>query len=59
MITNIIVFSAIGFAALYFIAWLIRPDLRAWVERPKYKFQANVQSYDHARSNGSQGEKSA
>lgn len=50
MITNIIVFAAIGFAAVFFIAWLIRPDLRAWIERPKYRFQANVQSYDHIRA---------
>lgn len=59
MITNIIVFSAIGFAAVFFIAWLIRPDLRTWIERPKYKFQANVQSYDHMRSSDSKGDKSA
>lgn len=52
MITGVIVFSAIGFAAAFFVAWLLRPDLRAWIERPKYKFQANVQSYDHARCSG-------
>ena len=49
MITGVIVFSAVGFAAAFFVAWLVRPDLRAWIERPKYKFQANVQSYDHIR----------
>jgi hypothetical protein len=59
MITNIIVFSAIGFAVVFFIAWLIRPDLRAWIERPKYRFQANVQSYDHARRSGPKGGKPA
>ncbi|HEX4592627.1 MAG TPA: hypothetical protein VH157_00045 [Bryobacteraceae bacterium] len=59
MITNIIVFSAIGFAVALLVAWLIRPDLRAWIERPKYRFQANVQSYDHARSSGPKGDKSA
>ena len=52
MITGVIVFSAIGFAAAFFVAWLVRPDLRAWIERPKYKFQANVQSYDHVRCSG-------
>ena len=31
MITDIIVFSAIGFAVIFFIAWMIRPDLRAWI----------------------------
>ena len=59
MITGVIVFSAIGFAAAFFIAWLVRPDLRAWIERPKYKFQANVKNYDHARCRGPEGGKSA
>jgi hypothetical protein len=49
MITDIIVFSAIVFAIAFFAAWLARPDLRAWIERPKYRFQANVQNYDHTR----------
>ena len=52
MITNIIVFSAIVFALAFFAAWLARPDLRAWIERPKYRFQANVQNYDHVRREG-------
>jgi hypothetical protein len=55
MITGVIVFSAIGFAAAFFVAWLMRPDLRAWIERPKYKFQANVKNYDHARCSGPEG----
>jgi hypothetical protein len=59
MITNIIVFSAIALAVVFFIAWLIRPDLRVWIERPKYKFQSNVQSYDHVRCSGPKGDKSA
>ena len=59
MITDIIVGSAIGFAAAFFVAWLIRPDLRAWIERPKYRFQANVQSYDHARRRDPEGDQSA
>jgi hypothetical protein len=46
------VISAIVFAAGFFVAWLARPDLRAWIERPKYRFQANVQNYDHTRSRG-------
>ena len=46
MITDIIVFSAVGFGLLFFAAWLARPDLRRWIERPKYGFQASVQDYD-------------
>jgi hypothetical protein len=44
-----IVFAAIVCAAVFVAAWLMRPDLRAWIERPKYRFQANVQSYDQAQ----------
>jgi hypothetical protein len=46
---DLIVFASIAFAVLFFIAWLVRPDLRAWVERPKYRFQTNVQTYDQAQ----------
>jgi hypothetical protein len=45
-----IVLTAIVSAAVFVAAWLLRPDLRAWIERPKYRFQANVRSYDQARS---------
>jgi len=44
--TDAIVFSSIVFIGVFFIAWLLRPELRAWIEKPKYRFQANVQSYD-------------
>jgi hypothetical protein len=61
MITDIIVLSAIVFAAAFLAAWMARPDLRAWIERPKYRFQANVQRYDHAQcgESGAKGGKSA
>ena len=44
-----IVSITIVFAIVFIAAWLVRPDLRAWIERPKYRFQANVRSYDHAQ----------
>lgn len=50
MIIDIIVFSSIVFAVLFFAAWLALPNLRAWIERPKYRFQANVQSYDKVQA---------
>ena len=50
MIADIIVLSAIVFAVAFFVAWLARPNLRAWIERPKYRFQANLQSYDRIRA---------
>ena len=59
MIIDVIVFSSILFAVVFLAAWLAVPGLRAWIERPKYRFQANVQSYDHARRSGPKGDKSA
>ena len=47
---DVIVLTAIVCAAVFVVAWLVRPDLRAWIERPKYRFQANVRSYDQAQS---------
>jgi hypothetical protein len=46
---DLIVIAAAVFAVVFFLAWLARPDLRAWIERPKYGFQRNVQSYDQAK----------
>ena len=43
---DLIVGLAALFAVVFFAAWLLSPRLRAWVERPKYRFQANVRSYD-------------
>jgi len=45
-----IVITCIVCAAVFLAAWLVRPDLRAWIERPKYGFQANVRSYDQMQS---------
>jgi hypothetical protein len=58
MIVNLIVFLSILFALVFLVFWLFRPDLRAWIERPKYRFQANVRSYDQAqRALGQSGAK--
>jgi hypothetical protein len=51
MIIDAIVTFAAVFAVVFVAAWLARPDLRAWIERPKYRFQANVRSYDQAQGN--------
>ena len=56
MIENLIVFSALAFALIFFIAWLLSPRLRIWLERPKYRFQANVQDYDQGRDQSRKGD---
>ena len=47
---DLVVGLAVLFAILFFAVWLFSPRLRAWVERPKYRFQANVRSYDEVQS---------
>jgi hypothetical protein len=44
-----IVLLAVAFAVVFLVAWFVSPRLRAWVERPKYRFQADVRSYDEAQ----------
>ncbi len=34
------------FTFVFLAAWLISPRLRVWIERPKYRFLADVQTYD-------------
>jgi hypothetical protein len=45
-----IVLITILCAVIFFAAWLLRPNLRAWIERPKYRFQANVRTYDQEQT---------
>ncbi len=44
----IIVTLAGGFTVVFVAAWLVAPDLRAWLEAPKYGFQSAVRRYDRA-----------
>jgi hypothetical protein len=43
-----IVLLAAALAIAFVAAWSVSPRLRSWIERPKYRFQKNVQSYDEA-----------
>ena len=45
---DVIVLLALAFAIAFVIAWSVSPRLRAWIERPKYRFQENLRSYDEA-----------
>lgn len=47
---DVIVGLAVLFAVVFLAAWLLSPRLRVWVERPKYRFQADVRSYDQELS---------
>jgi hypothetical protein len=56
-VTDLIVFSSIVFIVVFFVVWAVRPDLRAWIEKPKYRFQANVRKYDQAQKAAEPGAK--
>ena len=49
MIANVIVFASLALALVFVAAWIIRPELRTWIERPKYQFQDAVRGYDRAQ----------
>jgi len=49
MIAEIIVLGSVGLAIVFTIAWLLRPDLRAWIERPNHRFQAELRQYDRVQ----------
>lgn len=50
MIADIVVGASLLFAAAFSIAWLLRRDLRSWIEEPKHRFQQSVQRYDRGRA---------
>lgn len=61
MIADIIVVASAAASVAFVVAWALRPDLRAWIERPKYHFLAAARGYDQAQptvgeSKGSQSE---
>ena len=55
MITWAIVVTSIALAVVFSVAWMLVPDLRAWVERPKHQFHDRLQQYDRDASPRSEG----
>jgi len=49
---NLIVALALLFAAGFFAAWALSPRLRAWIEKPNYRFQRDARAYDRDLSEG-------
>jgi hypothetical protein len=45
---DLIVLIAVVFAVVFLAAWACSPALRAWIERPKYRFLSDVDNYDQS-----------
>ena len=52
MITSIILVASLAFGVSFVVAWCCSPELRRWVERPKYRFLESVRRYDRAGADG-------
>jgi hypothetical protein len=48
MMAATIVIGAIGLAVAFALVWLVRPDVRAWLEQPKHRFHDDARRYDRA-----------
>jgi hypothetical protein len=49
MIADIVVLASVALTGVFVAAWLVSPPLRAWIERPKYRFQDALRQYDVAQ----------
>jgi hypothetical protein len=50
VIADVIVLASVFLTGVFVAAWLVSPRLRAWIERPKHRFQNAVRQYDRAAS---------
>ena len=55
MIAEMILAGTAAFAVALAVAWLLRPDLRAWLEQPKHRLQADLLRYDRQKAGESAG----
>ena len=49
---DVIVFGSLAFAAVFLLVWLLRPDIRTWLEQPKHRFQDAARRYDRDAGRG-------
>jgi hypothetical protein len=59
MITTIIVVASLVFGMGFVLAWCCSPELRRFVERPKYRFMDRVRQYDRTCARGVHNRKPA
>jgi hypothetical protein len=53
-VMDVIVLLSLLFTVVFVIAWAWSPNLRAWIEKPKYRFLADVENYDRSQTGGSE-----
>jgi hypothetical protein len=51
----VIVLGSMAFGAGFVLVWLLRPDVRAWLEQPKHRFQDQTRRYDRAAGGSEPG----
>jgi hypothetical protein len=54
---EVIVFGSIAFALVFGVVWLLRPDVRVWLEQPKHRFQDAARRYDREAGRGRLGDR--
>jgi len=47
---DVIVILSTLLCLAFFAAWWLLPNLRAWIEQPKYHFQEQLRQYDKERT---------
>jgi hypothetical protein len=45
---DVIVLASIAFGVAFVLVWLLRPDVRVWLEQPKHRLQEDTRRYDRA-----------
>ena len=49
---DVIVVGSLAFAAAFVLLWLLRRDVRTWLEQPKHRFQDAARQYDREAGRG-------
>jgi hypothetical protein len=49
MISDLIVGASTVLALMFVTAWALSRRLRAWIEKPKYRFQDALRDYDRSQ----------
>jgi hypothetical protein len=54
---DVIVFGSMLLSGVFVLVWLLRPDVRAWVEQPKHRFGEAARRYDREAGRSRTGDR--